>query len=137
MPHKVGTIGPCLLGKLLSRNQTGKRWAVWLHCRRQEERGESNLSNYPRKGHKCPPPSYKLVGNTSNGRLFGSPLPSPGYPVLLVLVPWGKGRVAQSWDIQGVRLLEATVWDWDEVLSPLLQAGLASPPTEGSFNLSP
>lgn len=75
-----------------------------------------------------PAPSYRLVGNILNRRLFGPALPSPRYCAQLVSVLMGEGRMAQSWNILGVRNLEAIVWDQDDVLSSLLWTMLASPP---------
>lgn len=72
-----------------------------------------------------PTPSYRLVGNNPNRRLIGPALPSPRYPTQLISVLMGEGRTAQSWNILGVRNLEATLWDKDDVLSSLLWTMLA------------
>lgn len=77
------------------------------------------------------------------GKGISARLPLPGckhYPQLetvwinpakswifpLSVVPSGEGKTTQSMDIQNVRSLEAIVWDWEKVISPVLQAGLVS-----------
>lgn len=89
---------------------------------------------YPKKGKKYLPPLYRLVGTTSNGRLFGSTIPSPESPVPLFYV--GEGRSAESRDTESVKTSEAIVWNWERVLSPFLGAGLASSPVGDCFDLS-
>lgn len=55
---------------------------------------------------------------------------------MLGAVSWAEERAAQRRGIQTVRLLEAAAWDWDKVLSLVLQAGLALFKTGGSLDLS-
>ena len=47
-----------------------------------------------------------------------------------------QGNPVWNWDIWSVSPSEAIVWDWDEVLGPLLQDLLAPSPVGESFNLS-
>lgn len=62
---------------------------------------------------------------------------SPAKSQILAIAQWGEGKVAQSGSIQSMRPSEATVWDQDQVLSPLLWARRASFPMGNSFDLSP
>ena len=87
----------------------------------------------PKKGKKGLPLSYRLAGTTLNKRLFGSVLPSPCWAE----IQGGERRTAQSWDLQRVSHSKAMVWNWDKVLSPLLQTGLALPSMGNSFDLTP
>lgn len=98
-------------------------WVLWYtpHC---QGRGHSSLFTSSActtlEGEKVPAPSYRFVGTTPNRTLFGPTLPSPRYPAQLVSVLMREVRTVQSWNILGVRNLEAVVWDQDDVLSSLL-----------------
>lgn len=100
---------------------------------------QSSLSVQPgllQEREHMPAPLLPSCGTTPNKRLFGSALQSPRYPSMLGAVPWAEERAAQRRGIQSVRLLEAIAWDWDKVLSLVLQAGLALFKTGNSLDLS-
>lgn len=88
---------------------------------------------YARKGKKCPPPSYRLVGTTSMRDWISTAESHVPHSSVLQ----GEERGAKSWNIQSMSPLEAIVWIRDEGLSCLLQAGLVSPPVGDSLDLAP
>lgn len=121
------------LVKLLSWNQTGGCRDVWIHSIGPIVLSLKAQRMLCRKGKKCPTPSYRLVGTTSMRDWISTAKSHVPHSSVLQ----GEERGAKSWNIQSMRPLEAIVWDWDERLSCLLQAGLVSSPNGRLFGSVP
>ena len=79
---------------------------------------------------EVPPTSYKLVGTTPSGRLFGSPVNTQILDTQTHWAQFDKGKGNDSKLGQIVSPSETIAWDWNKVLSPTCRLGQHHPQGE-------